>query len=284
MPLYFIIQSNRQMGPYERDELKKIPLQPDTLVWRYGFVGWRAAGTIEELARLLPPMPFDQFIFQEAEEPEEEPAEEVEESQAPYYYAYFVTPALLALGWLGASFTYSILGVFSFTLLAVGVWLSFQQFFVASDDKMTAKFIWGIMGAYVVYFLAYLHLTDLKWTQDAAETFWAIGSCRTLGNCSVEELSFTQRLTTNFQQIWPWLVAPFLAVVVAAFRLWKASSNYSPTLFWVGLTSIVCIPAWMYVHLTDRMLGTTSIDFFSAPVLLLPFILIVVFLYEMDTE
>jgi len=52
---YWIIIDNRKTGPMSLEELRRIPLQRDSLVWHSGLPSWRQARFIDELADILPP-------------------------------------------------------------------------------------------------------------------------------------------------------------------------------------------------------------------------------------
>ena len=47
---YWIIVDNRQMGPLTLEEIRRMPLQRDTLVWHPGLPSWRQASFFPELA------------------------------------------------------------------------------------------------------------------------------------------------------------------------------------------------------------------------------------------
>ena len=43
MPLYFVQNEHQRLGPYTREELNKLQLKPNFLIWRRGFAQWRPA-------------------------------------------------------------------------------------------------------------------------------------------------------------------------------------------------------------------------------------------------
>lgn len=52
---YWIIIDNEQRGPMDIEELKQLPLSPDTPVWAKGMDDWTTVAAVPELARLLIP-------------------------------------------------------------------------------------------------------------------------------------------------------------------------------------------------------------------------------------
>lgn len=57
MNSYWLIVDNRQTGPLTLEELRRMPLQRDTLVWRPGLTSWRQASSFPELADVISPAP-----------------------------------------------------------------------------------------------------------------------------------------------------------------------------------------------------------------------------------
>lgn len=284
MPLYFIIHQNGQLGPLDQEELKGIQLEADTLVWRYGFAGWREAGTIEELAKFLPPQK-ELVIPKEVSESVEEVLLETETLEtSSHRYGQFLTAILLLFGVFLPSQTNTDSGVVIFIGLAIGAWWSLQQYFLADDDIVTARIIWMVILVHVLYLLAYLGMTGLPASHPIPETVWQIGWCRTLGNCTPDEELFAQRLSMYFQQIKMGYLLAVLALFFAAIRFWKMSALYGSLLSWLAWGILVAIPLWMFVHLMDRLLGADSMGWFSSLVLLAPYGLIVLFLNEIDSE
>ena len=287
MPLYFIIQHNRQMGPYEREELKKIQLEPETLVWRYGFAGWRAAGSIEELSRYLPPSPFNYLILNEEEPPIEEPVQEdQEETNLPLHthtYGYLCSGALVFLSIVFSVYAYTNTGAVLLTALAAGSWLYLQRFFRLVGDENTAKSLWGIIGAYVIYLIAYLLLTDVNGMSFEAQSLWEVTYCYLFGGCSGKPVEYAGLLVEQFQLIRPWLLLLTGAIVVTAVQLWRARETYGPTVSWLAWSSLLCLPVWMFAHLLDSLIGTSSITWLSSIVLGIPYVVLFLFLVEMDT-
>ena len=54
---YFIIENNKQQGPFSLQELNDKNLTPDRLVWTEGMADWNPAGDVEELKSILRPSP-----------------------------------------------------------------------------------------------------------------------------------------------------------------------------------------------------------------------------------
>lgn len=54
---YWIIVDNRQMGPLTLEEIRRMPLQRDTLVWHPGLPSWRQASFFPELADAINMVP-----------------------------------------------------------------------------------------------------------------------------------------------------------------------------------------------------------------------------------
>ncbi|MEL6657701.1 MAG: DUF4339 domain-containing protein [Bacteroidota bacterium] len=283
MPLYFIMQQNRQMGPYEREDLKKIHLEPETLVWRYGFASWRAAGSIEELSRYLPPS-FNTLLLQEEEPLEAEPVPE-EQAKAPlplHTSGYVFASLFLLISIFCSGFAYTNTGVVILTSLAAGSWWSLQQFFKLVGDESTAKALWSIIGAYAIYLIAYLLITDTKGMAFASQDLWEVGYCYLSGGCSGDAEKYLNRLVDQLQLIRPWLMLLTGAVILAAIQLWRSRQSYGPKLTWLAWTTLLSLPVWMFVHLADSLIGTTSITAISSILLGIPYVVLFLFLMEMD--
>lgn len=58
---YFIVSNDRQLGPYDIEELKEMKIEASMLVWKEGFVDWVTADSVDELKSIFqhvpPPIP-----------------------------------------------------------------------------------------------------------------------------------------------------------------------------------------------------------------------------------
>ncbi len=284
MPYYFISDQDGQLGPMDQEELREMPLETDTLVWRYGFAGWREAGTIEELAKFLPPRP-DLVVARPEDELEEE-----ELSEAPtfadlhYRVGVYLTALLLGLSFLFPGETNTDYGIVIFTTLAVFSWWSLQQFFFAKEDALTARLLWIVMAVYAGYLLSYLRYTGLPWDYQISETVWDIGWCRTFGRCSADTQLLAQRLGMYFEQFQAGYLLAALGLLAVAVRFWRISKDYGPLLSWLGWSLIISTPLWLFVHLMDRLLGADSLGGISSLFLLAPFGLLILFIHTMTAD
>jgi hypothetical protein len=61
--MYFISKSNKKEGPFSLEEVLKLNLTDDTLVWKEGMTDWSAPSQLPELAQHViktpPPLPVD---------------------------------------------------------------------------------------------------------------------------------------------------------------------------------------------------------------------------------
>ena len=53
MASYFIVENNKQSGPYSIDQLSSMGITSDTMVWTDGMTNWRTAGEVPELQSVL---------------------------------------------------------------------------------------------------------------------------------------------------------------------------------------------------------------------------------------
>lgn len=53
---YWILLNNDKLGPMPIEEVLKLPLTPDTLVWRKGLASWQRAADIPELSGRFSPI------------------------------------------------------------------------------------------------------------------------------------------------------------------------------------------------------------------------------------
>lgn len=56
---FYILQKNAKQGPYSIDELRKLDISHNTMVWSRGFVNWREAKNVPELSEILSMLPPD---------------------------------------------------------------------------------------------------------------------------------------------------------------------------------------------------------------------------------
>jgi hypothetical protein len=54
MILYYLYVNNKQEGPFNFDDLKKLAIHTETLVWYEGIDNWQQAGQIAHLQTLFP--------------------------------------------------------------------------------------------------------------------------------------------------------------------------------------------------------------------------------------
>ena len=55
MKQYYIIRNDQQAGPYTIEELSRLALTPETIVWTEGMADWAPAREVSELQELLTP-------------------------------------------------------------------------------------------------------------------------------------------------------------------------------------------------------------------------------------
>lgn len=59
---YWILLNNDKLGPMPIEEVLKLPLTPDTLVWRKGLASWQRAADVPELSGRFSPIPTAQEL------------------------------------------------------------------------------------------------------------------------------------------------------------------------------------------------------------------------------
>ena len=91
MATYYIVENNKQAGPFTYDQLAAKGITPETNVWTEGMANWTPASQVSELQALfapqMPPQPEPQYAPQPQYTPQPEPDQETvlqDEPQADY--------------------------------------------------------------------------------------------------------------------------------------------------------------------------------------------------------
>lgn len=279
MPLYFVQNEHQRLGPYTREELNKLQLKPHFLIWRRGFARWRPAGSMEELAALLPP-PIN--AMHPASEPPE--LDHGDDTPTPINPIYLGTICILGLLLWGIGFpgqTYAVGGLVLYVGLATGAWYALMKQLMEYEGN-SARTLWLIIMPHLFYLFAYLLNFDLHTSQRLSGSTLEAIFCAIAGNCGPQVNGVLLRIGEIMEEYRIFFLVNTLAVVVACIYLWRLSSDYGSKLSYLALSTVILLPLWMIIHWLDREMEMISMTWWSAAVLLLPYFLIVAFLWEFE--
>lgn len=279
MPLYFVQNEHQRLGPYTREELNKLQLKPHFLIWRRGFAQWRPAGSMEELAALLPP-PIN------ATPPSGEPPEldDGDDVPAPINPIYLGTICIIGLLLWGIGFpgqTYALGGLVLYIGLATGAWYALMLLLMEYEGK-SARWLWLIIMPHLFYLFAYILNFDLHTIQRLSGSTLEAVFCAIAGNCGPQMNDVLLRMGEIMDEYRIFFLINTGAVLIACVYLWRLSSDYGSKLTYLALSTAILVPSWMIIHWLDREMEMISMSVWSGAVLLLPYCLIVAFLWEFE--